>query len=192
MSTVVVAPHCDDAELGASLYLATGADVVVVAGQDVRRQHEQTLAVELLGGGAVDFGDWPDGYVTQDRSLVAFLEGQCARAQVILSPPANDTHQDHVAVSRAVLSALRRSAVTLLEYETPSVTADWCPNMWLPMNGDDLDRQAAALSCHQSQAHRAYTQPEWLTARAVFRGQQIGVRFAQAYRVVRMTRPICD
>jgi hypothetical protein len=53
------------------------------------------------------------------------------------------------------------------------------------MTNFDLDRQVIALKHHHSQSRRTYTSREWLAARAVFRGQQVGLHFAQAYRIVR-------
>ena len=124
---VVVAPHFDDGDIGASM-LAAGARLIVIAGADEVRWREQNTAADILKLASVTRGAFPDGEVTHDLALVHFIEQAAQGATTVLSPPVLDTHQDHVAVARATISAVRRSPVTLIEYETPSVMAEWTPN----------------------------------------------------------------
>ena len=145
-------------------------------------QHASSHVLKMAG---MVRGDWPDGAVTHDVALVRFIERGIAGAAKVLIPPVLDTHQDHVATARACISATRRSPVTVIEYETPSVMADWVPNMWMPMSEPDLDRQVEAVACHRTQVDKDYMTRRWLEARAIFRGQQVGLPLAQAYRTVR-------
>ena len=184
MNTAVVAPHYDDGDIGASV-LAPGARLIVVAGRDEVRRREQENASAVLSMDVTIRGDFPDGSVTHDVALVHFIERNLEGVNTLLSPPVLDSHQDHQATALAVISATRRSPVTLIEYETASVTAEWVPNMWMPMTDHDLDVQTRAVSCHLSQAERTYMTRRWLEARAIFRGQQVGLPLAQAYRIVR-------
>ena len=181
---LIVAPHYDDADIGAST-LADGAVLVVVAGGDGERLAEQKQSAPILGIKEVVRGDWPDGAVVHDKALVRFVEGVTEGMSAVLSPPVLDTHQDHAAVARAVISALRRSPLTLIEYDTPSVMPEWTPTLWVPLSQSDLDRQVWALDCFNSQNGRAYMSLRWVEARAHFRGQQVGLDHAQAFRVVR-------
>ena len=184
MATVIVSPHPDDADLGVSL-LAQEADLIVVAGRDEDRRWEQQSSAGVLKMNTVSFGDWSDGEVTHDVRLVHFIEQGLDGATRVLVPPVRDSHQDHIAVGLACVSATRRSAITVLEYETPSVLPEWTPTMWLPMTEEDLDTQTRAIECHVSQQERSYMSRRWLEARAIFRGQQVGLPLAQAYRIVR-------
>jgi LmbE family N-acetylglucosaminyl deacetylase len=185
MTTLIVAPHYDDAELGASMF-ARGGDLVVVAGTDGDRYYEQLKAASALGSTLVSVGEWRDGFVSHDAALVGFIESAVTDdIDRVLSPPVLDTHQDHAATAAAVVSALRRSSVSLVEYETPSAMPTWVPNLWVPMTYEDLADQLTALDCYGSQAGRPYMTGEWIEARAEFRGQQVGIPLAQAFRIVR-------
>ena len=185
MSAVIVAPHCDDAELGCSM-MAPGAKLLVISAADVRRWHEQKRGAAILGVSLVGGAEFPDGEITHNKQLVGAIEQAITSAvQTVLTPPYLDTHQDHIAVAAAAISAVRRSPVALIEYETPSVRPDWQPNLWVPMSQADLERQARAVGEHQSQSDRPYMDPAWAAMRAAYRGQQVGLPLAQAYRVVR-------
>ncbi|APQ42265.1 glucosaminyl deacetylase [Mycobacterium phage Rich] len=195
MTTLVVAPHFDDAEIGASMYLRPGAAVLVIAGQDSARLAEQQQALDTLGVDNLTwYVDWDDGEVPHNVAVVSAIEETIRKvsAHTVVSPPILDSHQDHAAVARSCLSAVRRSPVTLVEYETPSVFPEWVPNRFWEMEYADLREQVEAISAYGSQAHRAYMSRNWLEVRAEFRGQQVGVDYAQAYRVVRETRRVLE
>jgi len=187
VTALIVAPHCDDAELGCSM-VAKGARLAVVSANDGARWEEQVQGAAWMGVADTMRAGFPDGEVVHDRHLVGFIELALTGCDVVYSPPLADTHQDHAAVARAVISAARRSPVGIIEYETPSVLPSWEPNWWVPMTPTDLDEQHLALSCHVSQHDRPYFSPHWLGNRAMFRGQQVGVPFAQTFRVVRAVR----
>jgi LmbE family N-acetylglucosaminyl deacetylase len=186
VTALIVAPHCDDAELGASM-VAKGARLAVISANDPDRWAEQERAAGWLGVDDLMRAGFPDGEIRHDHHLVAFIELALMGRDIdiVYSPPIADTHQDHAAVAAAVVSAVRRSPVELVEYETPSTMPTWVPNLWVPMTSTDLDEQALALSEHISQRDRPYFSPHWLGNRAMFRGQQVGIPFAQAYRIVR-------
>ncbi|AER48918.1 glucosaminyl deacetylase [Mycobacterium phage Donny] len=195
MTTLVVAPHYDDAEIGASRYLRPGAAVLVIAGQDSARLVEQQNALAALGvDNLTVYREWADGEVPHSVAVVSAIEATMRKvnAHTVVSPPILDSHQDHAAVARSCLSAVRRSPVTLIEYETPSVFPEWVPNRFWEMDWADLNDQFAAIKHYGSQAHRAYMTMGWLETRAAFRGQQVGVELAQAYRVVRETRRVLE
>lgn len=184
--SAIIAPHCDDMELGASL-VAKGAKLAVCSANDAARWAEQEQGAAWLGVGDIMRAGFPDGAMRHDRHLVGFIELAATGADVVFIPPVEDSHQDHAAVARAALSAVRRSTVSLIEYETPSALPTWVPNLWLPMTTDDLSEQALATSCHVSQHHQPYMDPNWAIHRAAYRGSQVGIPHAQAYRVVRAT-----
>jgi N-acetylglucosamine malate deacetylase 1 len=48
-----------------------------------------------------------------------------------------------------------------------------------------VDIKVRAVGCYESQAHRVYSDPDYLRAQMRFRGTQIGVRYAEAFDVVR-------
>lgn len=178
----VIAPHPDDAELGASVFLGPGARILTVTGTGARMVEQ--VAAAVFAGLHVEGLHWPEGDVTADSRLVSAIEPWARESHAVLSPPTADTHQDHRAVADAVRSALRRSPTALLEYETPSATPSWEPNVFVPMTESDLARQQDMLARYTSQRERAYFRPSWLRARAEQHGFRIGTDYAQAFRLV--------
>lgn len=178
----VVSPHPDDAELGASVFLRPGTRILTITGNQ-SRMIEQISAAEYAEVPVIGL-HYPEGFIIGNADLVGLIEPMARESALVLSPPVADTHQDHVAVARAVRSALRRSPVALLEYETPSTTAEWEPNVFVPMSSDELFRQSQILSHFESQADRPYLSAAWLAARARMHGFRIGDDFAQAFRLV--------
>lgn len=186
MTVLVVSPHYDDAELSASLALP-GAHLLVLAGGDDDRRREQERASRSLQTTFLKPGTLPDGRIASGPGTVRLIEKalRISRADTLLLPPLLDSHQDHRAVHRAGISAARRSPLTVVEYETVSALPEWTPNLWEAMSEAEFDEQVRAVECHVSQAHRPYTRESWLRTRAAYRGQQVGVPLAQAYRYVR-------
>lgn len=178
----VVSPHPDDAELGASVFLRPGARILTITGNQ-GRMIEQVTAAERAEVPVIGLC-LNEGTMTHDHHLVEMIEPMVRESTLVLSPPFADTHQDHRAVALAVRSALRRSPVALLEYETPSITAEWEPNVFVPMTGADLIRQAKILTAFKTQADRPYFSSQWLNARALCHGFRTGDLYAQAFRLV--------
>lgn len=178
----VIAPHPDDAEIGASTFLRPGTRILGITGS-ASRQAEQIEAAERAGAVVVGLG-WSEGALRHDRALVEAIEPMARESSVVLSPPLSDTHQDHRAVALAVRSALRRSPVTVLEYETPSTTSSWEPNIFVPMTAEDLDLQERMLAAFRSQSDRPYFNPHVIEARALVHGMRVGTEYAQAFRIV--------
>jgi len=185
----LVSPHPDDAELGASMFLRPGSRLVLVTG-DLARYDEQAAAATMAGVDIAARFTWSEGRCVPDVVMVSKMEPFLRSSDTVLSPPDADTHQDHRAVAAAVRSALRRSAVTLMEYETPSTTAEWSPNVFVPMTDDDLEYQGQLLRHFESQGTRAYFDRTWLRARARVHGLRIGETYAQAFRLVSTGAPL--
>jgi LmbE family N-acetylglucosaminyl deacetylase len=178
----IVSPHPDDAELGASMYLQPGSQILLITTTD-EREREQSAASEYAGVGLT--GLWAkEGSLVADSDLVTLIEACLSGSDIVLSPPTADTHQDHRAVAHAVRSSVRRSDIALLEYETPSTTPDWEPNVFVPMERSDLSRQSEMLHRFTSQTDRPYFDRSWLAGRARVHGMRVGVTYAQAFRLV--------
>lgn len=186
MNVLVVSPHYDDAELSASLALP-GAHLLVLAGGDDNRRREQEHASRSLRTTLLPPGTLPDGQINPGPATVRLIEDalRISNADTLLLPPLRDSHQDHRAAHRAGISAARRLPLTIVEYETTSALPDWTPNLWEPMTEEEFNAQVRAVDHHASQAHLPYAREPWLRTRATYRGQQVGVPLAQAYRYVR-------
>ncbi len=121
----------------------------------------------------------------------------------IVLVPFPDRHVDHRKVFEAAMVAARpigseRSIQLLAAYEVlsethwnaPHLEPTFAPNWTVDISGQ-IDTKLAAMACYESQC-----QPfpnarslEAVRALALFRGSQVGVGYAEAFHVIRMTAP---
>lgn len=141
---LVVAPHADDAELGAGGYIAKCKEmgwkvgVTILCSTNVKRYHakevtaattrtvEAEAAAQLLGLDMLDVLHYPEGdvYSINLAELVGRLDDRLdafAPSEVLI--PLTSSNQDHDLVWRACLAALRPSKLKtptrVLAYEIP-------------------------------------------------------------------------
>lgn len=112
-------------------------------------------------------------------------------------PSRSDFDQDHRAIFDAAHTALRPHPADVrpfvrrvLVYEQPKIAwtpaSPFAPTAFVDVT-DHLERKLAALALHESQLRREpnVRSPENVTALAHLRGAQIGVRYAEAFEVLR-------
>ena len=156
--------------------------------------------------------DWDVLYSDQDaverldvmprRDLVSWIESHVRDSQpeLVLLPSGGDYDQDHQEVFAGSVAALRPIAPAfggwiaplVLAYESPKLT--WSavqpdrPNVFHDISGH-LDRKLEALAAYISQARPTphVRSVEAVSALAELRGKEIGVRFAEAYALLRAT-----
>lgn len=191
---LVLAAHCDDAELGAGGLLreSSRAAVWIASAGDPERRAEAERAAAILGHDLY-LGELADGLGPRwdrgelirmiERAVEAFGPG------LVAIPPAGDTHQDHAAVRDAALAALRRSPVSIVEYESPSAPAGWGADYFVPLGEETVDAVEGALGSYLSQSSALYLEEGVYTSRARAAGIKIGARYAEPFRVVRVVAP---
>ena len=103
---------------------------------------------------------------------------------VIFTHSGNDQHQDHSAVHWATMRAGRRHQAILC-YESPSVTRDFVPQVFVDID-EYVDAKAAAVAIHHDQSDKPYMNPESLTGIAAFRGSQAKMKRAEGFEAVRI------
>lgn len=195
---LAIGAHPDDVELGAGGTLAklidSGHEVRALVmsngekgGDGAVRAVEGTDAGRLIGVASVEVASFPDTMLAaHENEMVTAIERMIARfnPDIILTHSGNDQHQDHRAVHVATLRAGRRHP-SILCYESPSVTADFRPSVFVDVQ-DYLEVKVEAVAAHQDQSGKPYVRPEHLRGLAVFRGAQAKVRHAEGYEPVRM------
>ncbi|MEL6891175.1 MAG: PIG-L deacetylase family protein [Actinomycetota bacterium] len=170
------------------------------------RRREVADVAELFGF------DWEVLYENQDaverldvmprREVVSWIERHVRsdRPQLVLVPSGGDYDQDHQEMFAAAVAALRPIAPSfggwiapmVLVYESSKLT--WStiqperPSVFHDIS-DTLDRKLQGLATYRSQARVAphVRSPEAVTALAEWRGTEIGVRYAEAYALLRAT-----
>ncbi|PKV79526.1 LmbE family N-acetylglucosaminyl deacetylase [Nocardia fluminea] len=161
---------------------------------------------------------WQPGLVGQGATLrldtmaqteiVDLLEGRpthqmalpVLRPTVVLSPEITSYNQDHAAIARATLTALRPGPDAsrwqpplVLAYEEPAdgwsgaTVAAASRNFFVELTADDLDRKIAALKLHGSQwrEHPHTRSEDALRGLAAVRGAQSGFAYAEAFACLR-------
>jgi len=105
------------------------------------------------------------------------------RPDLVFIPSADDVHQDHQVIYQEGVRAFKQTS--LLGYELPWNNLRSSANFYLRLEQEHLERKIQAIQCYQSQKHRRYMQPEFITSLAAVRGAQIGVSFAEAFQTIR-------
>ena len=197
MRVLAIGAHPDDVELGCGATLgahrAAGhrTDILVVtgggrsrgAGAD-RRRLEQDAAARLLGC-HVHWGGLIDCDLPPEPVLIGAIESVLDRVypDVIYVPSPHDGHQDHRAVSRATVSAARRST-RVLYYQSPT-TLSFDPTVFIDV-AEHLDAKLEALACHRSQIESGSVRLDVIAASARHWGAIARVEFAEAFEPLRL------
>jgi LmbE family N-acetylglucosaminyl deacetylase/AmiR/NasT family two-component response regulator len=195
VSVLAISAHPDDAEIGIGATLARhtrhghAVTMLTLSGGEVggtpgARAAELAEAAAVLGA-RLEHRSLPDTGIAEGPPTVPLIEEVVAqvRPTVVYLHSAEDTHQDHRAVHRAGLVAVR-GVPTVLCYQSPSATVTYRPGRFSDVTGF-LDVKLTALACHRSQSHAWYMDPELVTATARFWGRYGRIRHAEPLEVVR-------
>jgi LmbE family N-acetylglucosaminyl deacetylase len=191
LTVVAVSPHSDDAEYGAGSLLAAYAGcghrvtIALMTGADESRLTEAKSAAAVLSADLVADPTGRDGSLDVTRARVRWLEEQIATADMVLAPHPDDTHQDHRVAAAITSAALRRSAVGLSWYRTPSSGHAFTPTAFHPVTECSASVRRRAIEMHHTQADRAYLQPGHLALKDRWFGWLCGHPAAEPFQVVR-------
>lgn len=206
--TLILAPHTDDAELGAGGTLARlreeGLEMLCVAFSSARESlpahmPEDALVVEARAAWdvagmpqeALRILDFPVRKFPQYRQ--AILEELIAIKRefdpdLVLAPASTDVHQDHHTIHQEALRAFKQT--TLLGYELPWNNIHFSADTVIALHARHVDKKVEAIGAYATQAHRPYTQPELIRSWARTRGVVIGAEYAEAFEVSRWVIPL--
>lgn len=191
---LVVGAHPDDFEIMAGGTLARwshegGTTYAVVmtdgelGGDPSLRRKEATRAAKLLGVKEVHFCGLPDAKIPHNLETIHIIEGKINELQpdIIITHHPSDTHQDHVNVGLSCISAARKHVGVLLG-ETPSTYPE---GRYIGVDITDfMDLKLRALKEHRSQyARLRESLLRGLEAQAIYRGHELGVKYAEAFWV---------
>ena len=109
---------------------------------------------------------------------------------IILAPSIYDIHQDHKVLAEEALRVFRNNIIW--HFEIPYKNMAFKPNLYIKLEGTHLNRKFEAIQCYKSQLTReglnqgsTYFAREYIEANAMFRGQQIGEKYAECFEVLR-------
>ena len=206
-SVIAFGAHPDDLEIGMGGTLAKlarlGYDVNLVIATlpnfvktDIKEQRriEATMSAKTLGCKSPQFLDLSPDEITIGRKFVTMIDEIINRhkPEAVFTQWIGDSHQDHQALTRAVIAA-SRDCNNLLMYET-TIPGGLTENAFRPQLYIDitetLTMKSNALECFHSQKNNRCGNL-WIDAvigRCSYRGYQINVKYAETFEVIKVTK----
>lgn len=198
MQVLVFGAHPDDMEIGMggtiAKHVKLGDKVLMVVStvpsQRERRREEARRGAGILGASLYCL-DIPPEEMECNRKLIRQVDTliEDYSPDLIYTHWDQDSHQDHNAISRAVISATRKNRCSLLMYEQ-TIPGGIVPGGFKAQSfvdiSDFIDMKIASIQAHQSQ-HEANGEL-WLQGvkgRAMYRGYQINTAYAEAFEIIK-------
>lgn len=200
---LVLAPHTDDGEFGCGASVARfideGKDIYYVAFSTAEESVPDPWPKDILKAEVKEatnrLGILPDNliifrYKVRELSyhrqeileeLVKIKKD--IHPDLVFLPSVNDLHQDHSTVSVEGIRAFKDTAV--LGYEIPWNNIEFHTEAFISLSEENIDRKVFALDAYNSQKGRSYANEEFVRSLARMRGVQIGIRYAEAFEVIR-------
>lgn len=199
-NVLIIAPHTDDAELGAggaiARYVEEGRSVRVVALSDCREnvpaglpdhalRGEMRKSMELLQTASHDIGHYRvRGFQEERQKILDFLISlrEIAQPDLVICPAPSDRHQDHRVTADECLRAFRCSTWGfILPWNTLASDA----RGFVQLEDRHVNKKIEAVGCYHSQEHRRYAKAESIRAWAMTVGMRVGCDFAEEFEIIR-------
>ena len=205
-SVLAFGAHPDDVEIGmggtiaklngmgydVNLVVATLPNFVKIDTKEQRRT-EATMSAKVMGCKKPEFLDLSPDEIILGRKFVTLIDRIIHKYQpeAVFTQWIGDSHQDHQALTRAVMAA-SRDLNNLFMYETTipgGITENaFRPQLYIDIS-EAIEIKKNALDCFSSQKIRC-GEP-WIGAivgRALYRGYQINTKYAEAFEVIKVTK----
>ena len=211
MNILVLSPHADDAELGMGGTIAKLVkqknNVTILTAilpkenlsgkvdkyMENKRYLEQINSSKLLGAKLETLNLDPYDFKF-NREYVKIFDEKIKKIQpdVIFSCWEHDTHQDHKTLANIIFSVSRKNNISLYMYEA-MLPGGINTNAFNPQLFIDISKfmktKVKSINCYKSVFQRKKNNysnfMESITARAKFRGEMIGVKYAECFVVVK-------
>ncbi len=198
---LAISAHPDDIEIGCGGALAhwmSDQQTIVYylimtrggkGGDAEVRMREQERAAEKLGVHGVIWQEYEDTKIPVNEESISQVEAviKTIRPDFILTHYENDTHQDHRALSRVVITATRNRK-NILFFEGPT-SINFNPQVFVDI-GETISVKRDALATHGSQVTKTNIENrdimEIADANAIFRGMEARVKYAEGFIPLRL------
>ncbi len=204
-SVVAFGAHPDDIEIGMGGTIAKlsalGYDIKLVVATlpnfiktDTKeeRRNESIMSAKVMGCKIPEFLDLGPEQITFGRQFVTLIDGIINRhkPKFVFTQWIGDSHQDHQALTRAVIAAARDTS-NLFMYET-TIPGGLTENAFRPQLYVDTSStheiKTNALHCFDSQKIRCgHLWIDAITGRSAYRGYQNNTKYAEAFEVIRLS-----
>jgi LmbE family N-acetylglucosaminyl deacetylase len=200
---LILAPHTDDGEFGCGGAIAKliddGNEVFYSAfsacKQSVLKNFPADVLITEVKAATAVLGIKPENLILFDYDVRTFnfrrqdiLDDllkirSSVRPDLIFMPSLNDLHQDHYTISQEGIRAFKFSSI--LCYELPWNNLNFSTSAFMHLSDGNIERKVNALKEYRSQAHRPYSNEEFIRALARTRGVQINTTYAETFEVMR-------
>ncbi len=203
MNIIAFSPHPDDAEvlMGGTIarYTKEGHHVLIVLvtipNQKERRIEEAKQSALILGASLSILDLNPDELIF-NRNLVQTFDDviKSFPPDIIYTSWIHDSHQNHVIVAQGTIATARKNTCSLYmcEQALPSGLTPYAFNAQAFVDiTDTIETKIKSVLAHKSQVQNFSEQ--WIKGirgRAVYRGFQINVKYAEAFEVVKEIKKI--
>lgn len=203
MKVLAFGAHPDDIEVGMGGTIVQYAKnkynvlmvVATVPNKKEVRQKESENAAKILGAELIILDIKPDEMIFS-RELVRGFDEVIRKysPDIVYTHWNHDSHQDHVAVANAVIASTRKNNCSLYMYEQtiPGGIVPYGFRMQSFVDiSETIDTKIDSVTAHKSQVG---INGEWwlygIKGRAMYRGYQINVNYAEAFEVVKEIKRI--
>ena len=211
LNILVLSPHADDAELGMGGTIAKLVkqknNVTILTAilpkenlsgrvdkyMENKRYKEQINSSKLLGAKLQTLNLDPYDFKF-NREYVKIFDEKIKKIQpdLIFSCWEHDTHQDHKTLANIIFSVSRKNNISLYMYEA-MLPGGINTNAFNPQLFIDISKfmktKIKSIKCYKSVFQRKKNNysnfMDSITARAKFRGEMIGVKYAECFVVVK-------
>ena len=200
---LVLAPHTDDGEFGCGGTIAKlideGHDVYYAAfsacQQSVLPQFPSDILITEVKEATKILGVKPENLILFDYDVRTFgyhrqeiLDDLIKLRKdidpyLIFIPTLTDVHQDHHTIAVEGMRAFKFKSI--MSYELPWNNFSFSTSSFIHLDEKYIQTKVNALKAYQSQAHRSYSDEDFIRSVARTRGVQIGIRYAEAFEMVR-------
>ncbi len=129
--------------------------------------------------------DLPNRRLPEYRTtIIARLDIEKGKHDLVLCPSTNDVHQDHNAVVQEARRVFKNT--TILGYELPLNHLNGTHNQaYVRLAPTDMEAKLRHAQYYATQRDEAYMAPDYLTGLARVRGIQAETEYAEAFEVIR-------
>jgi LmbE family N-acetylglucosaminyl deacetylase len=203
MKVLVFGAHPDDIEIGMggtiAKYSKKKYDVLMVIAaipnKRAERRKEAENAAKILGAKLIILDIDPDKLIF-GRALVRRFDEVIEEysPDIVYTHWNYDSHQDHVAVTNAVIASTRKNNCALYMYEQ-TIPGGIVPYSFRTQLFVDIS-EVMDIKIHSIMAHKSQVgiNGEWwlygIKGRAMYWGYQINVKYAEAFEVVKEIKRI--
>ncbi len=200
---LILAPHTDDGEFGcgASIakFIGQGSEVFYaafsLAEESVQPPFPKNILESEVKAATKELGIKPENLLLYKNKVRHFayhrqeiLEdlvklNNKIQPDLVFMPCLQDLHQDHSTIAMEGLRAFKRTSI--LGYEIPWNNINFSTQCFITFEEKHLNKKLKALDCYNSQKSKNYASAEFIKSLARTRGTQIGVKYAEAFEVIR-------